>query len=101
MNKPIFGPKEKYELFGGIVDIIPGAIKLLRQDKQQKLKVLLRDVARKGFMPQVTFTSAAVVKDNVVRLFYGVGDQFICTAIASLDDILLLLKEGQSLKNYE
>lgn len=86
-NEPIFGPKEKYEL-SGIVDIIPGAIKILEQGKEQELKTLLQNAVRKGFMPQVTFTPAAIVKDNVVRLFYGAGDQFICTATASLDDIL-------------
>ena len=86
-NEPIFGPKEKYEL-SGIVDIIPGAIKLLEQNKKEELKALLQDAVRKGFMPQVTFTPAAVVNDNIVRLFYGASDQFICTATASLNDIL-------------
>ena len=90
-NKPIFGPKEKYEL-SGIVDIIPGAIKLLEQGKEQKLKTLLQDAVRKGYMPQVTFVPAAVVKDNVVRLFYGAGDQFICTATAPLNKILSVIQ---------
>ncbi len=86
-KKPVFGPQEKYEL-SGIVDIIPGAIKLLEQNKEQELKTLLKKAMEGGFMPQVTFTSAAVVVDGIVRLYYGASDQFICTATAPLDKIL-------------
>ena len=57
-EEPIFGPKEKYEL-SGIVDIIPGAMNLLEQGKRHELKQLLKEATAKGFMPQVTFTTAA------------------------------------------
>ena len=86
-DKPVFGPREKYEL-SGIVDIIPGAMKLLKQNKEEDLKKLLKDAVKKGFMPQVTFTTAAILKDNIIRLYYGASDEFICTAIASFDDVL-------------
>lgn len=89
-NEPIFGPREQYEL-SGMVDIIPGAIKLIEQDKWQELKHLLIDAERGGFMPQVVFTPAAVVVEDNVRLFYGAGDQSICTATASLNDILSII----------
>jgi predicted GH43/DUF377 family glycosyl hydrolase len=86
-DEPIFGPKEKYEL-SGIVDVIPGATKLLEQNKEEELKKLLKEAVSKGFMPQVTFTTAAILKDKIIRLYYGAGDQFICTATASLEDVL-------------
>jgi predicted GH43/DUF377 family glycosyl hydrolase len=89
-NKPIFGPKEKYEL-SGIVDIIPGAIKLLEKGKEQKLKTLLRKAEIQRFMPQVTFTPAAVVINDAVRIFYGASDQYVCTATASLEKILSII----------
>jgi len=91
-EEPIFGPKEKYEL-SGIVDVIPGAIKLLEQNKEEELKKLLRESEEMGFMPQVTFTTAAILKDKVVRLYYGAGDEFICTATAKLEDILSTIPE--------
>ncbi|TSC78564.1 MAG: hypothetical protein G01um101429_740 [Parcubacteria group bacterium Gr01-1014_29] len=86
-REPIFGPRESYEL-SGIVDIVPGAMKLVEENKDEELKKLLREAEQKGFMPQVTFTPAAVVVDGIVRIFYGASDQFICTAAASLQDIM-------------
>lgn len=88
-EEPIFGPQEPYEL-SGIVDIIPDAVKLIKQNKKQKLKKLLNGAEKKDFMPQVTFVSSAVIAGNKVRLFYGAGDSFICTATAPLKDILAL-----------
>ena len=89
-NEPVFGPKESYEL-SGIVDIIPGVLKLLGQEKEEELKELLKKAEREGFMPQVTFTPSAVVVNEGVRLFYGAGDQFICTATVPLQKLLALL----------
>lgn len=86
-DEPIFGPREKYEL-SGIVDIIPGVVKLLEENREAELKALLQKAEREGFMPQVTFTTAAIVVDGVVRLYYGASDVFICTATAKLSDIL-------------
>lgn len=89
-DEPIFGPREPYEL-SGMVDIIPGVMELIKQDKWQELKHLLIDAERGGFMPQVVFTPAVVVVGDVVRIFYGAGDQSVCTATASLEDILSLI----------
>lgn len=86
-EEPVFGPKEKYEL-SGIVDIIPGVTKLLEDNKEEELKKLLKEAERNGFMPQVTFTPSAVLLDKTVRIFYGAGDQVICTATAPLSKIL-------------
>jgi len=97
LKKPIFGPREKYEL-SGIVDIIPGATKLLEEGKEQELKVLLKKAEQEGFMPQVTFIPAAVVVNDVVRIFYGASDQSICTATAKLDDILSVISSDSLIK---
>jgi len=86
-DEPIFGPKESYEL-SGIVDIIPDARRLLEEEKEEELKKLLKKAERRGFMPQVTFVSSAVVRGDDVRIFYGAGDQYICTAVGSLKKIL-------------
>ena len=86
-DKPIFGPREKYEL-SGLVDIIPGLTKLLAENKEAEVKALIQKAEREGFMPQVTFTTAALLVDGIVRLYYGASDEFICTATAKLSDIL-------------
>jgi predicted GH43/DUF377 family glycosyl hydrolase len=92
-DEPIFGPKEKYEL-SGIVDIIPGAIKLLEQNKKNELKELLKEATAKGFMPQVTFTTGAILNEGVIRLYYGAGDEYICTAKAKLEDVLATIPKN-------
>jgi predicted GH43/DUF377 family glycosyl hydrolase len=86
-EEPIFGPKEEIEL-SGIVDIIPGVVKLVQEGKEQELKERLKEAEQSGFMPQVTFVTAAILVDGVVRLYYGASDVFICTATAELKDIL-------------
>jgi predicted GH43/DUF377 family glycosyl hydrolase len=88
-DEPIFGPREKYEL-SGIVDIIPGVMELFEKGKEgeAELKALLKKAESEGFMPQVTFTTAALVVDGIVRLYYGASDEFVCTATAKLSDIL-------------
>src|SRR3990167_8623648 len=72
-DKPIFGPREKYEL-SGLVDIIPGLTKLLAENKEAEVKALIQKAEREGFMPQVTFTTAALLVDGIVRLYYGASD---------------------------
>jgi predicted GH43/DUF377 family glycosyl hydrolase len=91
-EEPIFGPKEKYEL-SGIVDIIPGATNLIEQGKKDELKALLKKAIEKGFMPQVTFTAGAVLNNGIIRLYYGAGDEYICTATAKLEDVLATISK--------
>jgi len=86
-DEPIFGPREKYEL-SGIVDIIPGVVKLIEEGKEDELKTKLREAEEGGFMPQVAFVTAALVVNDVVRLYYGASDILICTATAPLKEIL-------------
>lgn len=62
-KKPIFEPKEKYELKGSV------------------------DIA-KGYGPKVIFCCGAVLVDDILRIFYGAGDSVICTAAAPLKEII-------------
>lgn len=89
-EEPIFSPYETYEL-SGLVDIIPNMTNLLATGKEEELKTLLREAEAKGFMPQVVFVPAAVVVHDTLRIFYGAGDQCVCTATASMVDILSLI----------
>lgn len=92
-NEPVFSPKEYYEI-SGIVDIIPGVIKLLEENKEEEIKKLIKEAELKGFMPQVIFATGIILKDNTIRLYYGASDQFICTATAFLEDILSLIPKN-------
>jgi len=62
-GQPIFEPSADYET-SGIIDL----------DKTNK--------------PKVVFCNGATVVDGQLRIFYGAGDTYICTAIAPLHDIL-------------
>ncbi|MBU6426736.1 hypothetical protein KGQ27_00635 [Patescibacteria group bacterium] len=92
---PIFGPREEYEL-GGMVDIVPGVMDLIWEGDERKIKLHLKEAEAKGFMPQVAFVPAAVLVDGNLRLFYGAGDQYICTATARIDDILATIDSVQA-----
>jgi len=67
-EKSIFSPKELYELKSEI-DLLPGTTKI---DKN----------------PKVIFCCGAASVGNDLRIYYGAGDSFICTAVAKLDKIL-------------
>jgi len=92
-EEPLFGPKEGHEL-SGMVDIIPGMPELLREGEEKKIKEKLKEAEKEGFMPQVTFTPAAVKNKGEIRIFYGAGDQAVCTATALLKDILSEVPEN-------
>lgn len=62
-NEPIFEPSAPYEL-EGIIDIT--------NDDQ----------------PRVIFCCGAVLIGDTLRIYYGAGDMYICTATAKLSDIL-------------
>ncbi len=80
-TEPIFEAEEPYE-FSGLIDILPGGIGGLQQI--QKLKDEHKP-------PTVVFCPGAVLKDGILRIFYGAGDDVICTATARIEDILKLV----------
>lgn len=86
-KKPIFGPSEFYEM-SGIVDILPGGLKALQKMNKVKLKKFLEKADKTGRMPKVTFCCGATLVGDTLRIYYGASDTFICTATASLEDIL-------------
>jgi predicted GH43/DUF377 family glycosyl hydrolase len=86
---PIFEPKESYEL-GGIIDVLPGGLPEMQKMSKEELEHFLARAEKEGFMPKVTFCPGAVVQDGKLRIYYGAGDTSICTAEASLEDILTL-----------
>ena len=86
-DNPIFEPEESYEL-KGIVDILPGGLKALQKMNKAKLKKFLEAADKTGRMPKVTFCCGATLVGDALRIYYGASDTFICTATASLKNIL-------------
>jgi predicted GH43/DUF377 family glycosyl hydrolase len=64
---------------------------------EEDLKKFITKNKAKGTMPKVTFCCGAVLIGNKLRIYYGAGDTYICTATASLDDIFKLLPKNKRL----
>ena len=60
----------------------------MKKMSKEKLQKFIKDSEEKGKMPKVTFCCGAVVVGDVLRIYYGASDTFICTATARLSDIL-------------
>jgi predicted GH43/DUF377 family glycosyl hydrolase len=65
-KRPFFEPKTNYEL-SGVADI---------NDNETK--------------PKVIFCNGAILKNNILRIYYGAGDSCINTATANINDIINL-----------
>lgn len=86
-NKPLIEPRKTYEI-SGLVDILPGGLKAMEQMDKSELQTFINKVKNDRQMPSVIFCNGAVLKDDVLRIFYGAGDSVICTATARLKDVL-------------
>ncbi len=86
-DEPIFGPEKNYEM-SGIVDYLPGGFESMEIMGKEELDIFIKKAEKNKTMPKVTFCCGAVVVDGLLKIYYGAGDTFICTATAKLDDIL-------------
>ena len=84
---PIFEPSANYE-YQGFVDVLPGGLKQLSQLSVDQIQRLLPKYERDGRMPKVAFCPAAIYVNGTIRLYYGASDTYVCTAVASLKDVL-------------
>jgi beta-1,2-mannobiose phosphorylase / 1,2-beta-oligomannan phosphorylase len=89
-DEPIFEAQEPYEL-SGLIDILPGGVDALQKMNEKDLLMHIQKMKNKNKMPTVVFCPGAVLKDGVLRIFYGAGDDLICTATAEIGDILNLI----------
>jgi predicted GH43/DUF377 family glycosyl hydrolase len=90
-DKPIFKPKETYEL-SGMVDYLPGGQTGMLTMSDDALKKFIDEADKNNTMPRVVFCCGATLVDDELRIFYGAGDSVICTATANIQDILNLVK---------
>ncbi len=86
-EKPILEPQALYEL-GGLIDILPGGLKAMSKMSKRKLSEFVKKYQTTKRQPTVIFCCGAILKDNQLRIYYGAGDSFICTATANVKEIL-------------
>ncbi len=48
-----------------------------------------------GFKPGVVYTSGAIVKNNLIMLYYGASDNYVCVATVPLEEFLEDLVSGR------
>ncbi|MFA6551973.1 MAG: hypothetical protein WCT19_00535 [Candidatus Paceibacterota bacterium] len=90
-NEPIFWPEAPYEM-RGIIDVLPGGLNKLQKMNNHELEEFLDENVRKKLMPAVTFCCGAVIRDDEIRIYYGAGDSYICSAAGSIKEILKLIR---------
>jgi predicted GH43/DUF377 family glycosyl hydrolase len=90
-KKPIFEPREPYEMTG-IADILPGGLKALEEMGPAELSQYVTKIDKQHKMPHIIFCCGAIIVDDTLRIYYGANDTFICTATAKLNDILNVSK---------
>jgi predicted GH43/DUF377 family glycosyl hydrolase len=59
---------------------------------EQPIMIPQADYERTGFFGDVVFTNGHVVNDDVLTIYYGASDEFVCGAHFSIQQILSLLK---------
>ncbi len=87
-DEPIFGPQEPYEVGDALIDVIKGGITAMSKMNDEEIKEFYKKARNENIMPQVTFCPGAIVKDGILRIYYGAGDTSICTATAPLQTLL-------------
>jgi len=86
----IFEPRDSFEL-SGFVDILPGGFANMEKMNRAERKAFVKKAEDDKIMPRVVFCNGAVIENgDTLRIYYGAGDTVICTATASLNDILSL-----------
>jgi predicted GH43/DUF377 family glycosyl hydrolase len=92
-TEPVFGPEAEYEVADAAIDVLSGGIPVLSTHSDAELKAAYQKARTENVMPQVTFCTGAVVRNGRLWIYYGAGDTSVCTAWASLEE-LVGLAEG-------
>ena len=86
-DRAIFEPLEPYEI-SGLVDILPGGFSVMEKMSEVELKQYIKKTKNNHSMPSVVFCNGAVLRDGILRIYYGAGDSVICTASCEIRDLL-------------
>jgi predicted GH43/DUF377 family glycosyl hydrolase len=83
----IFEPEADYEM-KGLVDVLPGGMTKIQKMNDVEVEDFLEESVQNKRMPAVVFCCGAVIVESELRIYYGAGDSYICTATAPLKVIL-------------
>lgn len=86
-DRAIFEPVESYEI-SGLVDILPGGFYAMEKMEEEELKQYIKKAKNNHTMPSVVFCNGAVLRDGILRIYYGAGDSVICTASCEIRELL-------------
>lgn len=89
-DMPIFSPRESYEIGDNMIDVIQGGVEAMLKLNDSEMKEFYKKARKENIMPQVTFCTGVIVEGDVLRIYYGAGDTSVCTAQASINEILKL-----------
>jgi len=84
---PIFAPPAGHTP-SGLVNILPGGFKTMETMGEKKLKTLIKNANKKHKLPRVIFCNGAVIVDDILKIYYGIGDTTIGTASVKLKYLL-------------
>ncbi|MFH1412533.1 MAG: hypothetical protein ABIG10_00690 [bacterium] len=87
-KKPIFEPKEPYEI-SGLVDILPGGFNAMKKLNKKELDEFIKKNEQIGRMPKVTFCNGATLVNNKLEIFYGASDSVICKAWTNFSHLFI------------
>lgn len=85
-NTPIFWPETDYEI-SGLVDKLSDREKHTSMNDAER-QDYLKSVKEKEIMPKVTFCCGAMIENDILRIYYGAGDTYVCTATVPLNKLL-------------
>ncbi|HRU36069.1 MAG TPA: hypothetical protein P5237_02030, partial [Candidatus Paceibacterota bacterium] len=76
----------KYKVGAMLLDLMNPEIILMRSS----MPILEPDESfqSNGFKPGIVYVSGAVVKNDILYIYYGVADNYICVAWANFDEFL-------------
>ncbi len=86
-DRAIFEPEKSYEI-SGLVDILPGGFSAMGKMEEEELQQYIQKAKNNHTMPSVIFCNGAVLRDGILRIYYGAGDSVICTASCEIRDLL-------------
>jgi len=86
-KNPIFEPEEEYE-FKGLANIIPGGLKALEKMDEEEKKEYFKKEHKHQFFPKIIFCNGAVLRDGILRIYYGAGDASVCMAQCAIKDLI-------------
>lgn len=84
--KPVFAPPAGH-IPSGLVNILPGGFKTMELMEAGELKTFIKKAAKKHNLPKVIFCNGAIIVNDVLKIYYGLGDTTINVASIKINHL--------------